>query len=96
MRSGLGSLVAQSPLVELDLATGLRWAFWILIGFLVLLPGLVSYLVLGERKLAGRFQDRVGPNRVGPFGLLQPIAVAIKLLTKEEIVPRSADQCVFT
>ena len=94
MRSGLSFLVAQSTLVELDAATGLRWAFWILIGCFVLLPGLVSYLVLAERKLAGRFQDRVGPNRVGPFGLLQPFADVIKLLTKEGIVPSAADQWI--
>ena len=47
-----------------------------------------------ERKVAARFQDRIGPNRVGPLGLLQPIADAIKLITKEDIVPRDADQLV--
>ncbi len=45
-----------------------------------------------ERKVAARFQDRIGPNRVGPLGLLQPIADAIKLITKEDLVPRNADQ----
>ena len=47
---------------------------------------------LVERKALGRFQNRYGPNRVGPFGLLQPIADAIKMLTKEDIVPFSADK----
>src|SRR4051794_33835556 len=51
-------------------------------------------MVWAERKVAARFQDRIGPNRVGPLGLLQPIADAIKLLTKENIVPKSADQWV--
>jgi NADH:ubiquinone oxidoreductase subunit H len=47
-----------------------------------------------ERKGLGRFQNRLGPNRVGPFGLLQPIADAIKMLTKEDIVPHSADKLI--
>ena len=48
-----------------------------------------------ERRLIGRFQSRVGPNRVGPFGLLQPIADGIKLLTKEDTIPDGADKWVF-
>ena len=49
---------------------------------------------MARGKVAARFQDRIGPNRVGPLGLLQPIADAIKLITKEDIVPRNADQIV--
>lgn len=56
----------------------------------------VPFAVLLERKLLGRFQNRIGPNRVGPFGLLQPIADAVKLMTKEDITPRAADKLVFT
>jgi NADH-quinone oxidoreductase subunit H len=48
-----------------------------------------------ERKLAGRVQDRPGPNRVGPFGLIQSIADTIKILLKEDIVPKGADRWVF-
>jgi NADH-quinone oxidoreductase subunit H len=70
------------------------WIGWLVIGFFGVFPGIVAYMVLAERKLAGRFQDRIGPNRVGPFGLLQPIADAIKLITKEDIVPRAADRWV--
>jgi len=54
-----------------------------------------SYLVWLERKLLGRLQIRLGPNRAGIFGLLQPIADAVKLLTKEDIVPSDADATIF-
>ena len=52
----------------------------------------VSYLVLVERKFLGRLQIRYGPNRAGPYGLLQPLADTVKLLTKEDIVPEGADR----
>jgi NADH-quinone oxidoreductase subunit H len=54
-----------------------------------------SYLVWLERKLLARIQIRLGPNRAGIFGLLQPIADAVKLLTKEDIIPAQADAFVF-
>ena len=57
--------------------------------------GLATFYTWAERRLLGRFTNRLGPNRAGPFGLLQPIADAVKLLTKEDIVPRSADRLVF-
>jgi len=56
---------------------------------------IAAYLILAERKLLGRLQIRFGPNRAGPFGILQPIADSIKLLTKEDIVPEAADRMVF-
>ncbi len=56
---------------------------------------LAAYLVLAERKLLARMQLRYGPNRVGPFGLLQPLADVIKLLTKEDFVPAAADKWLF-
>ncbi len=84
----------QSPYVELTRWTWLMWVAWLLIGFFGVFPGIVAYMVWAERKVAARFQDRIGPNRVGPLGLLQPIADAIKLLTKENIVPGAADQWV--
>lgn len=62
---------------------------------LVVLLLLAAYLVYAERKLLGRLQVRLGPNRAGPFGLLQPLADAIKLLTKEDIVPAGADRVIF-
>src|SRR5471032_3105956 len=67
------------------------WIFiWTIIKILcVTLPlmGLVAYATLLERKLIGWIQIRIGPNRVGPMGLLQPIADALKLLFKEIITP---------
>src|SRR5207249_8173159 len=70
------------------------WMVWRVVGCFGVFPGLVAYMVWAERKIAARFQDRIGPNRVGPLGLLQPIADALKLITKEDIVPRSADRWV--
>ncbi|MGV7209902.1 NADH-quinone oxidoreductase subunit NuoH [Oxalobacteraceae bacterium A2-2] len=71
---------------------------WTLIKIIcVLLPlmGLVAYATLWERKLIGWIQIRIGPNRVGPMGLLQPIADALKLLFKEIITPTKANAGLF-
>ncbi len=57
----------------------------------VIAPVTMMYLTLFERKVIGRMQNRIGPNRVGKWGLLQPIADGIKMLTKEDIVPLTAD-----
>jgi NADH-quinone oxidoreductase subunit H len=54
-----------------------------------------AYLVLFERKFLGRLQIRYGPNRAGPYGLLQPFADTIKMITKEDIVPAEADRAIF-
>ena len=61
----------------------------------VTLLGAFAYMTLVERRLLGRFQHRLGPNRVGPFGLLQPIADAIKAVFKEDINVTAADKFVF-
>jgi NADH-quinone oxidoreductase subunit H len=76
-----------------------------LLGFIVLLVKIgvmlgalllaASYLVWLERKLLARLQIRLGPNRAGIFGLLQPIADAVKLLTKEDVIPAQADPFIF-
>jgi NADH-quinone oxidoreductase subunit H len=75
------------------------WFFvWTMIKLLcVLLPlmGLVAYATLWERKLIGWIQIRIGPNRVGPAGLLQPIADALKLLLKEIVIPTKAAKGLF-
>ncbi|WP_031496844.1 complex I subunit 1/NuoH family protein [Bryobacter aggregatus] len=65
------------------------------LGFAAAFPLVVGYLVLVERKLLADFQARLGPMRVGPHGLLQPLADALKLLLKEDIVPVEADRGLF-
>ena len=57
--------------------------------------GAAAYLILLERKLSAWAQDRLGPNRVGPLGLLQPIADGLKLFLKEDFIPRGADKWLF-
>jgi NADH-quinone oxidoreductase subunit H len=64
------------------------------IGIIAVFPGLFALTTVLERKGIGRMQNRIGPNRTGPFGILQPIADAIKSLTKEDVVPTSADRVV--
>ena len=59
------------------------------------LVGILAYVTLLERKFAARLQSRVGPYRVGPRGLLQPIADGVKLMLKEQVTPESADRPVF-
>ncbi len=68
-----------------------------IVAFIVLnvIIGMVTYVTLLERKFAARMQSRIGPYRVGPHGLLQPIADALKLMMKEDVVPRTADRGVY-
>jgi NADH-quinone oxidoreductase subunit H len=79
---------------------GVVYVLAALIGFVAsflifVLPSQLFVGVYGERKLIGRIQSRYGPNRVGPFGLLQPIADAIKLIQKEALTPARADRVVM-
>src|SRR3954469_24248373 len=71
---------------------------WVPIAFVVhfAILGTVAYLILLERKIASWTQDRIGPNRVGPYGLLQPLADGLKFILKEDYRPRSVDKVLFT
>jgi len=73
------------------------WLVSLIAGFIVLnaVIIIVTYVTLLERKFAARMQSRIGPYRVGPHGLLQPIADAVKLMAKEDIVPTAADRTVY-
>ena len=77
-----------------DWTLWLEWLIKSLIVIFALLTGF-AYLTWYERRALARIQVRVGPNRAGPFGLLQPIADAVKLIFKEELVPAKADKILF-
>jgi NADH-quinone oxidoreductase subunit H len=76
---------------------------WVLVGLVLLklliifgvILTLAAYLVWGERRILARMQLRLGPNRVGPLGLMQPLADVIKMLTKEDLIPARADRWIF-
>src|SRR5438477_2346194 len=71
------------------------WVFIAIIAHAVIL-GTVAYLILLERKVAAWVQDRIGPNRVGPRGLFQPIADGLKFIFKEDFRPAGVDRVLFT
>ena len=75
------------------------WPVAAIVGYILLivvpLLGCIAYLILAERKIIASMQMRKGPNVVGPFGLFQPIADGLKLLTKETIIPAGANRVVF-
>ncbi|MEW6734351.1 MAG: NADH-quinone oxidoreductase subunit NuoH [Acidobacteriota bacterium] len=72
----------------------IEWVVKIGVIFFVLLTA-IAYVVLLERRLLGFIQMRLGPNRVGPFGLLQPLADGLKFFFKEDIVPLEADRALY-
>jgi NADH-quinone oxidoreductase subunit H len=81
-----------------------QWPAWVVVAIITALPALAcfTFMALGpliyvyaERKVSGFMQDRIGPNRVGPYGLLQTLADTIKLLFKEAIFPKKVDKKLF-
>ena len=72
----------------------LHWGVFVVI-ILVFVMAMIMGFIWFERRGLGRFQVRLGPNRAGPFGLLQPVADAIKVLTKEDIIPAKGDKWVY-
>ncbi len=77
-----------------DHVTVLIYALMCVVVFAVLLTT-VAFLTLAERRISAFMQDRLGPNRVGPWGLLQPVADGIKFIMKEDIVPREANRLLY-
>jgi NADH-quinone oxidoreductase subunit H len=87
----------MSPTLQSILGFLQTWWVQLVSGVLIVavVPLIAGYVVLVERKLMADMQARLGPMRVGPHGLLQPIADALKLLIKEDIIPDNADKAIF-
>src|SRR6516225_2366438 len=77
----------------------LGFSFWVTLILIAVamgaLQGTCAYLILAERKISAWAQDRLGPNRVGPWGVLQPIADGLKFLLKEEVIPGHVDRLFY-
>src|SRR6266542_6101049 len=67
----------------------------VIVGLVGGVMGVCAYLTLGERKISAWMQDRIGPNRVGPGGLLQPLADGGKFFLKEEVIPTHVDKVFY-
>src|SRR6188472_273386 len=90
------SLIFEKLGVEISPFTTAVYSAVLVAGpFLVLISVVAMFCIWWERKVAGHMQSRLGPNRVGPIGILQSLADGIKLLTKEDLVPPFGDKLLF-
>ena len=96
--------LSNSAILVQKLLLGDNPPIWMSLGYSLALVAVVflpivmvwaMFAIWWERKVAGHIQSRLGPNRVGPFGLLQSLADGIKLLTKEDLLPKDADRVLF-
>jgi NADH-quinone oxidoreductase subunit H len=71
-----------------------HWVIFTIIAIVFFLGSVIMFIYM-ERRVLGKMQARIGPNRIGPFGLLQPIADAVKVLLKENVTPSNADKIVY-
>jgi hypothetical protein len=81
--------------IQMVLSHPLFMPLLVTVVIILVFPLVAGYIVLVERKVLADFQVRLGPMRVGPHGLLQPLADALKLLLKEDIIPSEADKAIF-
>ncbi len=84
----------MTDLLTIDLALGLE-KLLLIVTIVTFSLVIAMYTTYAERRLAAFFQDRIGPNRAGPFGLLQPLADGLKLFFKEEIIPLASNKALF-
>ena len=91
--------VLAAPAADPTLASFYQLTWWLVllkvVVVFVFLLLTTMFMIWAERRVIGRMQNRPGPNRAGPFGLLQPIADALKLPLKEDIIPRTVDKLIF-
>jgi len=95
--TGLENALVNMPQALKPDWPGNVWWHWVIFTLIIIVffLGSVIMFIYMERRVLGKMQARIGPNRVGPFGLLQAIADAVKVLTKESITPGNADKIVF-